>query len=87
VVEEWIVVEADSTAFHSGDAIPRDYRRDAALAATGRTPIRFGYAQVVYDLPSVARALIGIVASHRRVRNSGQKALRATRRLRTLGLA
>jgi very-short-patch-repair endonuclease len=87
VVEDWIVVECDGLDFHTGAAVSRDRRRDAAVVATGRTALRFVYAQVVYDLPSVARSLIAAVAMHRGVRNSGRKARRALVRAGSGGLA
>lgn len=87
VIEEWIVVETDGSSFHRGDAARRDYRRDAAIAATGKTPLRFSYAQVVHEPSAVARSLIGAVAAHRRVRNSGQKVRIAQRRAASAGLA
>lgn len=87
LIEEWIVVETDGSEFH-GEAAPsaRDRRRDARHAAEERTPLRFRYAQVVYELPDVVSAIIGAVATHRRVRNSGRLARRARVRARELGL-
>jgi len=87
VVEDWIVVETDGAEFHTGAAFARDRRRDAVVASTGRTPLRFSYAQLVHDPAVVTRALIAAVASHRRVRNSGQKARTAWNRARRAGLA
>jgi very-short-patch-repair endonuclease len=88
LVEDWIVVETDGSEFHD-DAIvsARDRRRDALHAAAGRTPLRFRYAQVVHEMPSVAAAIIGAVASHRRVHNSGRIVARALRRAAGLGLS
>jgi very-short-patch-repair endonuclease len=87
VIEDRIVVEADGLAFHSGAAVARDRRRDAAIVATGRTVLRFGYPQIVGEPETVARSLIAAVASHRGVRNSGRKAQIARRRARRAGLA
>lgn len=87
VVEEWIVIETDGAEFHDDATVsPRDRRRDARHAAAGRTPLRFRYSQVVYELPTVVAAIIGAVRSHRRVRNSGWLADRAVHRAKKLDL-
>ncbi|MDP9026925.1 MAG: hypothetical protein M3N46_05125 [Actinomycetota bacterium] len=86
MIEDWIAVETDGDAFHDAATSPRDRRRDAAVAASGRTPLRFRYAQVVFTERAVALAIIGAVRSHRRVRNSGAKAARALARLTKLRL-
>jgi very-short-patch-repair endonuclease len=87
VVEDWIVIETDGTGFHDVSLASRDRSRDARLAARGRTVLRPGYSLVVYDQPAVARQLIGAVASHRKVRDSGRMVARARSRLEKLGLA
>lgn len=88
VIEDWIVVETDGSEFHDAAApSARDRRRDALHAAAGRTALRFRYAQVVYESPSVAAAIIGAVESHRRIPNSGHRASIARNRARRLGLA
>jgi len=87
LVEDWIVVETDGSAFHDLPLAAGDRRRDALLAATGRTVLRPGYALIVHDRAAVARQLIGAVESHRRVHDSGRLAARARRRLERTGLA
>ncbi|MEO5533778.1 MAG: hypothetical protein ABIR17_01435 [Pseudolysinimonas sp.] len=87
VVENWVVIETDGTAFHDVSLAPRDRSRDARLAAAGRTVLRPGYSLVVYDQPAVARQLIGAVASHRRIQDSGRIVARARKRAEKLGLA
>ncbi|WP_395638431.1 hypothetical protein [Pseudolysinimonas sp.] len=88
VVEGWIVIETDGSEFHDGEATSsRDRGRDARHAAAGRTALRFRFSQIVYDLPSVAAAVIGAVRTHRRVQNSGRIASVAQRRARRIGLA
>ena len=81
LVEGWVAIECDGLGFHVGPAVSRDRRRDAAVAATGRTMLRFGYGQIVHDLPAVAWAVVAAVGAHRRVANAGAKARRAVRRL------
>jgi very-short-patch-repair endonuclease len=81
VIEEWIAVETDGSAFHDVALSPRDRRRDATLAALGLTALRPGYALIVHDPRAVADQLIGAVAQHRRVRNAGQLAARARSRV------
>lgn len=87
VIEDWIVVETDGSAFHDTALAPRDRRRDAGLAGRGRTVLRPGYELVVHDQAVVAKQLIGAVETHRRVQHSGQLAARARGRLHKLGLA
>jgi very-short-patch-repair endonuclease len=87
VVEKWVVVETDGTAFHDVALSPRDRRRDAVLAARGITALRPGYSLVVFERAAVARQLIGAVESHRHVKDSGRLAARARRRLESLDLS
>lgn len=87
VVEDWIVVETDGSAFHDVALTPRDRRRDATLAATGRSVLRPGYSLTVFDRRAVALQLIGAVAAHRRVKNAGHLAARARDRLVRLDLS
>lgn len=87
LIEDWIVVETDGSAFHDLPLAAADRRRDALLAADGRTVLRPEYALVVHDRAAVARQLIGAVSEHRRVQDSGQLACRARRRLNTMSLA
>lgn len=87
MVEDWIAVETDGAAFHDVAVAGRDRRRDALLAATGRSVLRPGYSLVVHDPATVARQLIGAVETHRRVQDSGRLAARARTRLERLGLA
>ncbi|MEO7722134.1 MAG: hypothetical protein ABIS08_09490 [Pseudolysinimonas sp.] len=87
VVEGWVAVETDGTAFHDVAMSPGDRRRDARLAARGMTALRPGYSLVVFDRVTVARQLIGAVDAHRRVKDSGRLAVRARRRLAALDLS
>jgi very-short-patch-repair endonuclease len=88
LIEDCVVVETDGSEFHDAAAPSvRDRRRDALHAAAGRTALRFRYSQVVYELPTVAAAIIGAVESHRRVQNSGRRASIARNRARRRGLA
>ena len=84
VIEDWIAVETDGTAFHDVALAPHDRRRDALLAATGRSVLRPGYSLVVHDRMAVARQLIGAVETHRRIQDSGRLAARARKRLEKL---
>jgi very-short-patch-repair endonuclease len=80
LVEGIVAVEADGRGFHTGEVAPADRRRDALVAALGMTPLRFGYAQIVYDRPSVLRAIAGALIAHRGLHGSGRR--RARRLLR-----
>jgi very-short-patch-repair endonuclease len=74
LVEDCVAVETDGRAFHGGVVAPRDRRKDAVVASFGITPLRFDYAQIVYDRASVMRAIAGAVLAHRNVRGSGRRA-------------
>lgn len=87
VIEEWIVVETDGTAFHDQALSAKDRQRDARLVERGRTVLRPGYSLIVFDQSAVARQLIGAVSTHRKVANSGTKAARARSRLARLGFS
>ncbi|HTL40398.1 MAG TPA: DUF559 domain-containing protein [Pseudolysinimonas sp.] len=84
LVEDWVVVETDGDGFHDEKTTTRDRRRDAALARRGLVVLRFRYAQVIYELESVAHAIVATVETHRRIRNSGRIAARARSRLKTV---
>jgi len=87
VVERWIAVETDGTAFHGVSLSARDRQRDSRLSARGMTTLRPGYVLVVFDQKAVAEQLIGAVATHRRVKDAGHLAARARRRLARLDLS
>lgn len=83
LIEGWVIVETDGDEFHDEKVTTKDRRRDAALVARGYTVLRFRYAQVVYELESVARAIAAAVGGHRRIRNAGKLAARARGRIAT----
>jgi very-short-patch-repair endonuclease len=62
VIDGWLVIEADGSAWHDGHAaITRDRERNSALVLRGYRWHRFGYAQVMRDLAGcieVIRALL-----------------------------
>jgi very-short-patch-repair endonuclease len=76
LVERCVAVEANGRAFHGGDVAPADRRRDAAVAALSLTPLRFDYSQIVYDRPSVLRAIAGALIAHRNLHGSGRRRAR-----------
>lgn len=76
LVERFVAVETDGRTFHGGAVAPADRRRDAIVASLGLTPLRFDYAQIVYDRPSVLRAIAGAVIAHRNVHGSGRRRAR-----------
>jgi len=84
LVEERVVVETDGDEFHDAKVTTRDRRRDALLTQRGLSVLHFRYAQVVYELESVARSVVAAVETHRRIHNSGKLAARARSRLRRL---
>ena len=62
VIDGWLVIEADGSTWHDDhEAIERDRERNGALVLRGYRWHRFGYAQVMDDLPAciaVVRALL-----------------------------
>lgn len=59
VIGERLIVEIDGTENHAAPIHRRkDLRRDAAASAQGYESLRFTYAQVMYDWPSVQAAVI-----------------------------
>lgn len=78
LVEGRVIVETDGRQFHES---VRDRRRDALLTALGYTVLRFDYAQVIHDLPSVQRSIAGALIAHRYVRGSGRRRARALLRI------
>lgn len=87
VIEDWVAVETDGSEFHDTALSPRDRRRDALLAARGMTALRPGYSLIVFDREAAAQQLIGAVAAHRRVKDSGRLAARARKRMCGLDLS
>ena len=63
VVDGWLVIEADGSAWHDDhESIGRDRQRNAALVLRGYRWHRFGYAQIMHDLAgcmAVIDALLG----------------------------
>ena len=58
LIGERLVVQVDGYAHHSSAAQrARDLEHDAELRLRGYTVLRFGYAQVVHDWPSVERVI------------------------------
>ncbi|MBO9626303.1 MAG: DUF559 domain-containing protein [Microbacterium sp.] len=59
VISGRLIVEIDGTENHaSPDHRRKDLRRDAAASALGYETLRFTYAQVVHDWPSVRAAIL-----------------------------
>lgn len=66
VVDGWLVVECDSSRFHSDWAQRReDYRRDCALGALGLCVLRLTAEDILYRPEQVLACLRGLVASRR----------------------
>ncbi len=54
-----LILEADGKVNHDGKMRHKDLVRDAAASARGYETLRFDYAQVLYDWPTVQAAIIG----------------------------
>jgi very-short-patch-repair endonuclease len=63
LIGERLVVQIDGYAFHSSSSQrTRDVAHDAELRFRGYTVLRFTYAQVIHDWPSVERAISRAIA-------------------------
>lgn len=59
VVAGRIIIEADGKGNHAGDRRHKDLVRDAAASRLGYETLRFDYAQIVHDWPTVQAAIAG----------------------------
>ncbi|GGD73386.1 endonuclease domain-containing protein [Microbacterium murale] len=58
-----LIIEVDGRENHDGRSLRhKDLMRDAAASALGLETLRFDYAQVMYDWPSVQHAIVGALA-------------------------
>lgn len=62
-----IIIEVDGKTNHAGDHRHKDLVRDAAASRLGYQTLRFDYAQIIHDWPSVRAAILGALgaATHR----------------------
>ncbi|WP_435749299.1 DUF559 domain-containing protein [Microbacterium sp. PMB16] len=59
VIEERLILEVDGKENHDGASMRhKDLTRDAAASALGYESLRFDYAQVVHDWPTVQAAVL-----------------------------
>ena len=66
VVDGRLILEADGRENHDGESMRhKDLVRDAAASRLGYETLRFDYAQIVHDWPTVQAA---VLAALRRVR-------------------
>ena len=57
-----LIIEVDGRDNHDGESLRhKDLVRDAAAAALGYRTLRFDYAQVVHDWPSVQAAILAVL--------------------------
>ncbi|MFJ4038552.1 endonuclease domain-containing protein [Microbacterium sp. NPDC090007] len=62
LIGDRLIVEADGAPFHEGETQRhRDLRRDAQAAAWGFVTLRFDYALIVHDWPTVELAILAYV--------------------------
>ncbi|OCG73861.1 type IV toxin-antitoxin system AbiEi family antitoxin domain-containing protein [Microbacterium sediminis] len=73
LIDGVIIIELDGEENHADPAKRhRDLRRDAAATARGYTPLRFDYALVVHDWPTVEAAILGALRTRgRRIGRDG----------------
>lgn len=68
LIGDRLIVQVDGYAHHSSSVDrQRDLIHDAELIARGYTVLRFTYAQIVHDWPSVARAVARAIAARRHI--------------------
>ena len=66
VINGWLVIETDGDEWHSSaQQRARDRARDAELVRQGLRVHRFGYAQVMGDLPGCLAVIRALLASGR----------------------
>lgn len=66
LIGDRLVIQVDGQAFHTSNAErTRDAAHDAELALRGYTVLRFTYAQVVHDWPSVLKTISRAIAQRR----------------------
>lgn len=62
LIGDRLIVEADGAPFHEGESQRhRDLRRDARAAVWGFVTLRFDYALIVHDWPTVEAAILAYV--------------------------
>jgi very-short-patch-repair endonuclease len=72
LVEGCVIIETDGRANH--DSVihqRRDYGRDAQLTSDHFTVLRFSYQQVVFEIDTVRKSLLGALRAHRAARHLG----------------
>lgn len=63
VIDSRLIIEADGRDNHSSaDHRHRDLMRDAAASRLGYETLRFDYAQIVHDWPTVQRAILAAIS-------------------------
>ncbi|MGN6324473.1 endonuclease domain-containing protein [Pseudolysinimonas sp.] len=72
LVEGCVIVELDGATHRTSQQQRRDHDRDAVAMASGYTPLRFDYVQVIGRRELVARAVVNAVRTHRSVKSPGR---------------
>lgn len=62
VIGERVILEADGRENHAGERRHRDLQRDAAASALGYETLRFDYAMIVHDWPTVLVAVLAALS-------------------------
>lgn len=62
VVGHRLIVEADGKKNHDGSMRHKDLVRDAAASTRGYETLRFDYAQIIHDWPTVQSAIVSALA-------------------------
>ncbi|OAN37657.1 endonuclease domain-containing protein [Microbacterium sp. H83] len=65
VIAGRLIIEADGRENHEGGNRHRDLMRDAAASRRGYETLRFDYAQIVHDWPTVQSAVLAALERHR----------------------
>jgi very-short-patch-repair endonuclease len=72
VIDGWLVIEADGSAWHDDhEAIELDRERNAALVRAGYRWHRFGYDQIMKDLDGCVAVIAALLAGGAPLRRVG----------------
>ncbi|MEV1131682.1 DUF559 domain-containing protein [Agromyces sp. NPDC049794] len=72
VIDGWLVIEADGSAWHDDhEAVGRDRERNAALVRRGYRWHRFGYEQIISDLDGCIEVIAELLAGGAPLRRVG----------------
>lgn len=69
LIGDRLIIETDGRGNHDGSLRHKDLLRDAKAAALGYETLRFDYAMIVHDWPTVAAAIVAKIAAGAHLRS------------------